>query len=234
MYPSSAATTNCMWCTHESGHNQDWTMQRTERHGPVSTWRNIPAIFLHFCRMRAEIRRSYPKRDLSFCTSIRGYSFVGPCLQSWFRGTLQNKLKEREKDHTDGQNMWYDRTHHTPELHTHTHKYKHTYIYSFIVMGGEVVRYGNREESQPRTVGLPYAVVDFGISSPLDAGFWIVFPHIYIRNGSHRAVLSTPSHMIESHPHPHIHILYNYCFFDLFCFIPVLNNPKKKNMKNEK
>ena len=60
--------------------------------------------------------------------------------------------------------------------HTHTHKYKHTYIYSFIVMGGEVVRYGNREESQPRTVGLPYAVVDFGISSPLDAGFWIVSP----------------------------------------------------------
>ena len=46
---------------------------------------------------RAEIRRSYPKRDLSFCTSIRGYSFVGPCLQSWFRGTLQNKLKERKK-----------------------------------------------------------------------------------------------------------------------------------------
>ena len=99
---------------------------------------------------------------------------------------------------------------------THTQKYKHTYIYSFIVMGGEVVRYGSREESQPRTVGLPYAVVDFGISSPLDAGFWIVFPHIYIRNGSHRAVLSTPSHMIECHPHPHIHILYNilynYCF----------------------
>ena len=106
-----------------------------------------------------------------------------------------------KNDHTDGQNMWYDRTHHTPQLHTHTHKYKHTYIYSFIVMGGEVVRYGNREESQPRTVGLPYAVVDFGISSPLDAGFWIVFPHIYIRNGSHRAVLSTPSHMIECHPH---------------------------------
>ena len=63
---------------------------------------------------------------------------------------------------------------------THTHKYKHTYIYSFIVMGGEVVRYGSREESQPRTVGPPYAVVDFGISSPLDAGFWIVFPaHLY-------------------------------------------------------
>ena len=89
---------------------------------------------------------------------------------------------------------------------------KQIYIYSFIVMGGEVVRYGSREESQPRTVGLPYAAVDFGISSPLDAGFWIVFPHIYIRNGSHRAVLSTPSHMIECHPHPHIHILYNYCF----------------------
>ena len=103
-----------------------------------------------------------------------------------------------------------------PPNYTHTHKYKHTYIYSFIVMGGEVVRYGSREESQPRTVGLPYAAVDFGISSPLDAGFWIVFPHIYIRNGSHRAVLSTPSHMIESHPHPHIHILYNYCTITVF------------------
>ena len=63
-----------------------------------------------------------------------------------------------------------------PPNYTHTHKYKHTYIYSFIVMGGEVVRYGNREKSQPRTVGLPYAAVDFGISSPLDAGFWIVSP----------------------------------------------------------
>ena len=63
-----------------------------------------------------------------------------------------------------------------PNLHLKKKKYKYTYIYSFIVMGGEVVRYGNREESQPRTVGLPYAVVDFGISSPLDAGFWIVSP----------------------------------------------------------
>ena len=99
-----------------------------------------------------------------------------------------------------------------PKTKTNNMKSINTYIYSFIVMGGEVVRYGNREESQPRTVGLPYAVVDSGISSPLDAGFWIVFPHNYIRNGSHRAVLSTPSHMIECHPHPHIHILCNYCF----------------------
>ena len=36
-------------------------------------------------------------------------------------------------------------------------------------MGGEVVRYGNREESQPRTVGLTYALVDIAIPSPLDA-----------------------------------------------------------------
>ena len=180
MYPSSLATPKIARI-----HPPNLATPRIE---PCATYQEAWAskyVKKYTCNIstflwRAEIRRSYPKRDLSFCTSIRGYSFVGPCLQSWFRGTLQNKLKEREKDHTDGQNMWYDRTHHTPQLHTHTHKYKHTYIYSFIVMGGEVVRYGNREESQPRTVGLPYAVVDFGISSPLDAGFWIVFPsHLY-------------------------------------------------------
>ena len=75
---------------------------------------------------------------------------------------------------------------------------------------------------------MPWLIL--GFPHPLMQGSGLCSQHIYIRNGSHRAVLSTPSHMIESHPHPHshIHILYNYCFFDLFCFIPVLNNPNPK------
>ena len=52
---------------------------------------------------------------------------INPWLQ--FRGTLLTivvswdltKQTKRERKRPHRQNMWYDRTHHTPQLHTHTH-----------------------------------------------------------------------------------------------------------------
>ena len=43
--------------------------------------------------------------------------------------------------------------------------------------------------------GQPYAMFDMVNSLPLDAVFWRMFTHLSIQIGSHRAVLSTPSHM---------------------------------------
>ena len=45
--------------------------------------------------------------------------------------------------------------------------------------------------------GQPYAVIDTGFFSPFDAVFWMVYPHPYIQDGSHRAVLSTPSNIFS-------------------------------------
>ena len=122
-------------------------------------------------------------------------------------------IRERENDHTDGQNMWYDRTHHTPQLHTHTHTSinTHTSTHSSWWEG----RLSDMATVRKVNLGrwacpMPWLIV--GFPHPLMQGSGLCPQHNYIRNGSHRAVLSTPSHMIESHPHPHIHILYNYCF----------------------
>ena len=101
MYPSSLATPKIARIPPPN--------LATPRIEPCATYREAWAskyVKKYTCNIstflwRAEIRRNYPKRDLSFCTSIRGYSFVGPCLQSWFRGTLQNKLREKMTTQTD-------------------------------------------------------------------------------------------------------------------------------------
>ena len=120
---------------------------------------------------------------------------------------------ERKWPHGWTKHMIWSYTSYPPITHTHTHTSinTHTSTHSSWWEG----RLSDMATVRKVNLGrwacpMPWLIL--GFPHPLMQGSGLCPQHNYIRNGSQRAVLSTPSHMIESHPHPHIHILYNYCF----------------------